>query len=151
MKMKLATITMIMAAVLFPALRSAADNDVDLPINGDFRGAPSGYCPAPGWTLTADGGNARILPTTDRDDFILELRAAAQRSQSVVSDLHSLPGTMLKIELKVQGVGNASFGYEAFDQTQRNLVGSDRQTVGTAVEKSQCVLCLGGSSPTLRT
>ena len=32
-----------------------ADHDVDLPINGDFRGAPSGYSPAPGWTLTADG------------------------------------------------------------------------------------------------
>lgn len=128
MKRKLATITMIAAALLFPAIRSAADNDVDLPINGDFKGAPSGYCPAPGWTLTPDGGNARILPTTDRDDFMLELRAAPERSQSVISGLHALPGGVLKLEAKVQGSGSASIGYEAFDETQRTMVGSDRQT-----------------------
>lgn len=112
-----------------PCVSVVADNDVDLPINGDFRGQPVGYSPAPGWTLTADGGNANILPTNDRDDFILELRAEPGRGQSVVSELHRLPGNMLKLELKVSGIGNASAGYEAYDATGRTLLGSDRQQV----------------------
>ena len=119
-------------AVLALPFYVAADHDVDLPINGDFRGPASGYCPAPGWTLTADGGNARILPTHDPKDFMLELRAAPNRSQSVVSDLHQLPGNLLKLELKLRGTGNASAGYEAFDASRRRLVASDRQTVALA-------------------
>ena len=46
------------AAMLFSAA-AVADNDIDIPVNGDFRGMPSGYSPAPGWTLTAGGGSAR--------------------------------------------------------------------------------------------
>ena len=126
MNVKLLTLAL---AVAVPLVSAVADNDIDLPINGDFRGNPVGYSPAPGWTLTADGGNANILPTNDRDDFILELRAAPGRSQSVVSELHRLPGNMLKLELKVSGIGNASAGYEAYDATGRILVGSDRQQV----------------------
>ena len=119
-------------AVLALPFYAAADHDVDLRINGDFRGPASGYCPAPGWTLTADGGNARILPTRDPKDFMLELRAASDRSQSVVSDLHQLPGNMLKLELKLRGSGNASAGYEAYDATRRTLIAADRQTVTLA-------------------
>lgn len=116
-------------AAAVPFVSAVADNDIDLPINGDFRGQPVGYSPAPGWTLTADGGNANILPTNDRDDFILELRAEPGRGQSAVSELHRLPGNMLKLELKVSGIGNASAGYEAYDATGRTLLGSDRQLV----------------------
>ena len=119
------------AALALPGVLTAG-NDVDLPVNGDFRGASSGYSPAPGWTLTADGGGARILPTADVDDFALELTAAQGRSQSVVSELHSLPGNLLKLELKVRGTGSASAGYEAYDASRTVLVGSDRQTVALA-------------------
>ena len=121
--------TAALLAVLALPFYAAADHDVDLPINGDFRGPASGYCPAPGWTLTPDGGNARILPTPGRKDFMLELRAAPKRPQSVGSDLHRLPGNLLKLELKLRGSGTASAGYEAFDATGRTMIATDRQTV----------------------
>lgn len=129
MNTKRMIVTVVFIAALVVPISAFADHDVDLPINGDFRGAPSGYSPAPGWTLTADGGNARILPTHDRDDFMLELRAEPSRSQSVISELHQLPGNMLKLELKVRGSGKASFGYEAFDASQRTLISADSQTM----------------------
>ena len=124
MNAKMTTLTMMFAAVMLPAIQTYADHDIDLPINGDFRGMSSGYSPAPGWTLTADGGQARILPTNDRNDFILELTASQGRSQSVFSDLYALAGNQLKLELKIRGTGNASFGYEAYDATRRTLLGS---------------------------
>ena len=117
------------AATLGFTSLAVADNDIDLPINGDFRGAPSGYSPAPGWTLTADGGSARILPTRDRDDFILELYAAPNRSQSVVSNMHQFPGSVLKLEAKISGAGNAALGFEAFDSTGTKLLAADRVAV----------------------
>ena len=128
MKSSLFDSLVLAAALVLPAALAAGD-DIDLPVNGDFRGAPSGYCPAPGWTLTADGGSARILPTADANDFALELTAAPSRSQSVISDLHPLPGNMLKLEFKVRGTGSASAGYEAYDASRTVLVCSDRQTV----------------------
>ena len=129
MNAKTVTLTAMLAAALLPGIRICADQDVDLPINGDFRGTPSGYSPAPGWTLTADGGQSRILPTTDRNDFILELTASQGRSQSVFSDLYALAGNQLKLELKIRGTGNASFGYEVYDATRRTLLGSQARNV----------------------
>ncbi len=117
------------AATLGLASHAIADHDFDLPINGDFRGAPSGYSPAPGWTLTADGGSARILPTHDHDDFILELFATPNRSQSVVSNKHQFPGSVLKLEAKLSGAGNASLGYEAFDSKGNKIIAADRAVV----------------------
>ena len=129
MNAKKTTLTLALAAVMLPAIQTYADHDIDLQINGDFRGTSSGYSPAPGWTLTADGGQARILPTRDRNDFCLELSASQGRSQSVFSDVHALPGNMLKLELKIAGTGNASFGYEVYDSTRRTLLGSQAQNV----------------------
>ena len=126
---KLLSAMALTAALVFPFSTFA---DGDLPVNGDFRGRPAGYCPAPGWTLTADGGFARILPTRDRNEFELELRSGPNRSQSVLSDLHKLPGNILKLEFKVRGEGSASGGYEVFDEARRTLVAADRQTVGLA-------------------
>ena len=119
---------MALAAAFVFTMRVSADYDVKLPINGDFRGRAAGYSPAPGWTLTADGGNARILPTRMRNDFMLELSAAPNRSQSVVSNLHRLPGDLLKLEIKVRGTGTASAGYEVFEHLQRPPIASDSQS-----------------------
>lgn len=107
------------ALALAPA--ASADDDVDLPINGDFRGAPAGASPAPGWTLTADGGGARVLPTTDRDDFMLELRATAARPQSAVTELHPFAGNVVKLSLKASGTGRAAAKVEAFDAARAPL------------------------------
>lgn len=71
-----------------------------LPINGGFLGKPSGYSPAPGWTLTPDGGSARVLPGKGAVAGILELRAAPDRAQSLVSDFFpvaSAPGCKLRM------------------------------------------------------
>ena len=116
------------AAMLFSAA-AVADNDIDIPINGDFRGVPSGYSPAPGWILTAGGGSARILPTTDADDFMLELIATPAQPQSVVSDIYQLPGNVLKLELKVNGAGTAAFGYQLLDDTRTRVIAADQQAV----------------------
>ena len=129
MKTKKLLISLFLTAILCFAANVIADDDIELRINGDFRGAPSGYSPAPGWTLTADGGNARILPTHDHDEFCLELTAAPNRSQSVYTELHPCSRRLLKLEFKVRGIGTAAFGYESFDHTGKRLVASDRQLV----------------------
>ena len=128
-KLKRLLVVLSIAATLGFASNAVADHDIELPVNGDFRGAPSGYSPAPGWTLTADGGNARILPTHDHDDFILELLAAPNRSQSVVSNKHQFPGSLLKLEAKLSGTGTAALGYEAFDAAGNKLIAADRTAV----------------------
>lgn len=129
MKTKKLLLALSIATTLCLAANAVADDDIDLHINGDFRGAPSGYSPAPGWTLTSDGGNARILPTHDHDEFCLELTSAPNRPQSVISNLHPCPRSILKLELKVRGAGTAAYGYEAFDQSGKRLVAADRQLV----------------------
>ena len=129
MKVKWTSMAMVLTTALFLSFPVLADHDVDLHINGDFKGPSSGYSPAPGWTLTADGGQARILPTKDRDDFMLEITASPMRSQSVVSDLHQVVGSLLKLEFKIRGNGNASVGYEAFDESRQNVVAADHMTV----------------------
>ena len=130
MKTKKLLISLFFTTILCFAACAIADDDIDLRINGDFRGAPSGYSPAPGWTLTADGGNARILPTHDHDEFRLELTATPNRSQSVQSGLHPCSRSLLKLEMKIAGTGTAAFGYEALDQSGKQLVASNRQLVG---------------------
>ena len=118
-----------LGTALFSTAAVLADNDIDLPVNGDFRGAPSGYSPAPGWTLTPDGGGARILPGGDADEFALELQAAPGKSQSVVSSNFALAGSQLKLEFKTRGTGTASAGYELLDATGQTVVAADRRVI----------------------
>ena len=127
MKNKTLLLTMAMAFAL--AIPLIADHDVDLPINGEFYGEPIGYSPATGWTLTSGGGQARVLPRHGDDDFMLELQANPHHSQSVLSDMHRLPGNLLKLELNISGTGTASAGYEAYDMSGKVLVAADSQPV----------------------
>jgi len=110
-------------------LNLLATPDMDLQINGHFRGTAQGYNPAPGWTLTADGGNARVLPARSPDKFMLELQAAPNRSQSAVSDLFQVFGNMIEIKADLSGSGYASLGFEAFDQSRTRIVAADRQRI----------------------
>ena len=105
-----------------------ADHDRDLHINGHFRGAARGYSPAPGWTLTPDGGNAKILPGFKPGKFRLEIIASPDRPQSVVSDLHPFFGNTIEIKADISGRGYVSFGYEAFDQSGQQLIARENQT-----------------------
>ena len=101
------------------------DNDYDLPINGDFRGSSYGSYVVPGWQLTADGRQAAILPTHDRDDFILELRATATRSQGAVSELHPVVGNTVKIEAKLSGSGSGAIGFTLYDANRNVIPGGE--------------------------
>ena len=82
MKTKTTLTTLSIFSVLLAALTVQAVPDRDLHINGHFRGTPQGYSPAPGWTLTPDGGNARILPGFKPGKFRLEIIASPHRAQS---------------------------------------------------------------------
>ena len=113
------------AALLAMAVQAGPDRD--LHINGHFRGAARGYSPAPGWTLTPDGGNARILPGFKPGKFRLEIIASPNRAQSVVSDLHPFFGNTIEIKADISGRGYASFGYEAFDQSGQQLIARENQ------------------------
>ena len=111
---------LLIAAAIVPAALGQV-----LQINGHFRGAPSGYNPAPGWTLGSDGGRARILPSFRRGEFVLELAANRQYPQVAVSDLQPITANTVTITAALRGNGKASIGYETFDQNQRRLAGAN--------------------------
>ena len=135
MKTKLTASAIFGALLLSTAVHAVPD--LDLHVNGHFRGMAQGYSPAPGWTLTADGGTANILPGLKPDKFRLELIAPAGRSQSVVSDLHQVFGNTIEIKADISGRGYASFGYEAFDESGQQLIARENQrcTLSGVVEK----------------
>jgi len=110
-------------AVAAAAIPAVADHDIDIHVNGDFRGRPSGSQLVPGWTLTADGGAARLLPGRKQGEAMLELRSTPYRGQSAVSDLHAIRGRVLKLEVNVSGSGAVSVGYELFDSARRPIRG----------------------------
>ena len=127
MKAKTTVMALTICSAFLAALTAQALPDRDMHLNGHFRGAAQGHKPAPGWTLTADGGSARILPALKPGKFMLELKAAPNRSQSVVSDLKQVFGNVIEIKGDISGRGNASFGYEAFDQSGRQLIARENQ------------------------
>ncbi len=106
------------------ALPSFADDDIDLRINGDFRGAAVNAATAPGWTVAAGNGSTRIVRGNDFDEFGIEVTAAAQSAKSIYSDFHPVAGNLLKIESKVKGSGVATVGFAAFDAAKKPLPGS---------------------------
>ena len=102
-----------------------ADQDYDLRINGDFRGAASNAVIAPGWTAST-GAVTRIQQSNDFDEFCLEIRADSQKAASVYSDLLPIRGNLLKVEADIRGSGIASVGFLAFDAAKKPLQGNTR-------------------------
>ncbi|MCQ2353084.1 MAG: hypothetical protein MJ033_06370 [Victivallaceae bacterium] len=88
-----------------------ASRDVDIPINGDFRGAAVGSAAAPGWTMQGAG---RIVPGKGARDLACEF-AAAHNRQILYSATYNVVGTVLKIDGEIKGSGTATVGFEAFD------------------------------------
>ena len=120
MKMKTTAAILLCIAAAVPAALGQV-----LQINGHFQGTPSGYNPAPGWTLGSDGGSARILPSFRRGEFVLEMAANRQYPQVAVSDLFPITGNTVTITAALRGNGKASIGYETFDANQNRLAGAN--------------------------
>ncbi len=121
MTRKLLLASMIVAIGTSPLF---ADDDYELRINGDFRGAQANSAIAPGWTIQSGGGSTRIVPGGDFDEFAIEVNATAQNPESVLSDLHPVVGNALKIESELKGTGVATIGFIAFDAGKNALPGA---------------------------
>lgn len=111
-------LALLLAAVASCLVGRAADEG-ELPINGGFRGQPSDASPVPGWTVSPEGGSARVLPAKNGDDFLLELRAPSDESLSVTSALCPVDGSVVRLALTAAGTGRAYAGVEAFDAASR--------------------------------
>lgn len=127
----------VFGAAMAAAIPAFADHDIDIHVNGDFRGRPSGTQVVPGWTLTADGGSARLLPARKPGKAMLELRATPYRGQSALSDLHTIRGNVLKLEVKISGSGSVAVGYEVFDAARRQIAGGEMVRAGLGAVEAE--------------
>lgn len=114
-------LSLLLAAVASCLAGRAADEG-ELPINGGFRGQPSGVSPVPGWTVSPGGGSARVSPAKNADAFMLELRAPSDQSLSVTSALCPVDGGTVRLALTAVGTGRAHAGVEAFDASRDVMV-----------------------------
>lgn len=115
-------ITMLVAGMtLCLSANLAADNDYDLHINGDFRGAAVGNSIAPGWFSDSTAG-LKVLQGNDWNDFVLNIKAPANAPKTVYSDMYAVPNGALELKAKISGTGNAVMGFEAFDAAKKPLM-----------------------------
>ncbi len=115
------------AAFLFGASSAPAADDIDLRLNGDFRGSEVGAAIAPGWAADAQAGGTRIVrdPALDRDEFALLATAPAGVVKSIAADFIPVQGSVLKLDLKMKGRGSAAFGFFAFDASKNRISSAD--------------------------
>ncbi len=112
----------LLLAAVASCLAGRAADEGELPINGGFRGQPSDASPVPGWTVSPEGGSARVLPAKNGDDFLLELRAPSDQSLSATSALCPVDGGTVRLALTAVGTGRAHAGVEAFDASRDVMV-----------------------------
>ncbi len=98
-----------------------ADDDYELRINGDFRGATLGAAIAPGWEVVSGGGMTKIVRGDDFDEFAIKVDAGAQKQESVYSDFQPVVGNIIKIESEIMGNGIAMVGFVSFDADKKPL------------------------------
>ena len=111
------------AGAAFVTLCASAGHD--LPINGDFYGAPSRHHIVPGWRTLTPGG-ARLFPWRNGKQ-ILEL-SSRRNPKVAVSEMHPAGVGILEIDADVSGRGTASLGFEAYDASRRILVQNGKQS-----------------------
>ncbi len=120
------------------AVGVCGDDEVELRLNGDFRGASPGAAMAPGWTGDALAGQTKIVPGEDWDEFGLEVIAPAGNAKTVCSDFHAVAGKTLKLEVSLRGSGTAAVGFLAFDQARQPLAAAGQtRTYQLAVPGSE--------------
>ena len=97
----------------------------DLPINGDFYGAPSRHHIVPGWRTLTPGG-ARLFPWRNGKQ-VLEL-SSRRNPKVAVSEMHQAGVGLLEIDADVSGRGTVSLGFEAYDASRRVLIQNGKQS-----------------------
>lgn len=100
---------------------ACAAGDVDVDVNGDFRGGSVGAAIAPGWTSDKSPGRTRVVASRDWDEFGLEIVSTGKESKTVYSDLYAVAGKTLKLEVALRGTGKATVGFWAYDQSRKQL------------------------------
>ena len=124
---KCRSVFMICGTVLGMALNVSAAEDIDLKLNGDFRGAAQGAATAPGWSCDTADGVSRILNGKEWDEFILELSAPSNKAKRVLSDALPVMGRILEVEADLQGKGSASIGFVALNGAQQPIATAGQQ------------------------
>lgn len=111
----------------------SADDDYDLRINGDFRGAAANAAFAPGWNVSPGEGSTRVIPGKEHDEFAAEITAGARDGKAIFSDFHPVRGNSVKLEAEIKGSGTARIGIAAFDANKKQLFIRDRSFAATTL------------------
>lgn len=112
---------------LFAALSGAlclccvsADDDYDLRLNGDFRGAGANAALAPGWSVSPGDGSTRVIPGEDYDEFAIEI-TGGRDGKTISTDFYPVHGNAVKLETEIKGSGAAQIGVAAFGADKKPL------------------------------
>lgn len=112
---------------LFAALSGAlclccvsADDDYDLRLNGDFRGAAANAALAPGWSVSPGDGSTRVIPGEDYDEFAIEI-TGGRDGKTISTDFYPVHGNAVKLETEIKGSGAAQIGVAAFGADKKPL------------------------------
>lgn len=130
----------IAAIAVLCAVSAGAGDDVDVKLNGDFRGAITGAAGVPGWTISAGDGASRVVPGGDSDEFGLEL-AAGKVVKSAYTALIPVRGKYLEVEAEVRGNGKGAIIVSAFDAKGASLGREARFTIDPLSRRKVKFVC----------
>ena len=99
---------------------ASADEDYDLRINGDFRGAAANAALAPGWSVSPGDGSTRVIPGEDYDEFAIEI-TGGRDGKTISTDFYPVHGNAVKLETEIKGSGAAQIGVAAFGADKKPL------------------------------
>jgi len=109
--------------------------EIDLNMNGKFRGAAKDAETAPGWIPDNAIGSCRILKGRKSREFVQEI-AATTAVKSVSSEFYPATGSRLKVDLKYSGSGNGKVSCFCYD-SQRQQIAPEESAAITAAETLQ--------------
>jgi len=108
----------VMAAAFTGVLQAS---DIDIKLNGDFKGAAIGAATVPGWKICGKAGSSRIVAGAERDEFGMALSAAADQPIAASTGLIPVRGKYLEFEADVRGAGQSAVVVRAFGADRKAL------------------------------
>ena len=105
------------AAVFAGAVQAS---DIDIRLNGDFRGGSVGAATVQGWEICGKPGSSRIVQGKDRDEFGMAL-TAADKPVAATTGLIQVRGKYLEFKAKIRGTGQSAVIVRAFDTKRQPL------------------------------